>query len=201
MAEIAELIHVASLLHDDVLDDAVTRRGVASVNELLGSKTAILAGDFLLARASVTLASLGNNEIVEHMSQVREALWAGCCKLHGESRELASRPAIWLSSMDGLWQLAADRANRVFGAAGGGLMVFVLVLMLQVLEYLVSGEIMQMTATEEQRGDMEHYMQKTYCKTASLMANSARSVALVSGDNSKEVSNISCFHPGLFWIM
>ena len=60
IAEIAELIHVASLLHDDVLDDAETRRGILSLNAQAGNKLAILAGDFLLARASVTLASLQN---------------------------------------------------------------------------------------------------------------------------------------------
>lgn len=60
IAEIAELIHVASLLHDDVLDDAETRRGILSLNAQAGNKLAILAGDFLLARASVTLASLHN---------------------------------------------------------------------------------------------------------------------------------------------
>lgn len=56
VAEIAEMMHVASLLHDDVLDDASTRRGVLSLNSKQGNKIAILAGDFLLARASVTLA-------------------------------------------------------------------------------------------------------------------------------------------------
>lgn len=60
IAEISELIHVASLLHDDVLDDAETRRGILSLNAQAGNKLAILAGDFLLARASVTLASLQN---------------------------------------------------------------------------------------------------------------------------------------------
>ena len=58
IAEITEMIHVATLLHDDVLDDAETRRGIHSVNKMFGNKAAILAGDFLLAKASVALASL-----------------------------------------------------------------------------------------------------------------------------------------------
>lgn len=77
IAEIAELIHVASLLHDDVIDDAQTRRGVLSLNTTMGNKTAILAGDFLLARASVSLAALRNTEIVELLSQVLEHLVSG----------------------------------------------------------------------------------------------------------------------------
>lgn len=44
LAEISELIHVASLLHDDVIDDASTRRGIAALNINVGNKTAILAG-------------------------------------------------------------------------------------------------------------------------------------------------------------
>lgn len=77
IAEIAEMIHVASLLHDDVIDDASTRRGVLSLNSTMGNKTAILAGDFLLARASVSLAALRNTEIVELLSQVLEHLVSG----------------------------------------------------------------------------------------------------------------------------
>lgn len=77
IAEIAELIHVASLLHDDVIDDATTRRGIMSVNASLGNKLAILAGDFLLARASVSSASLKISEVVELFSNVLESLVAG----------------------------------------------------------------------------------------------------------------------------
>jgi geranyl diphosphate synthase len=77
LAEIAELIHVASLLHDDVIDDASTRRGISSLNFNVGNKMAILAGDFLLARASVTLAALRDTRVVELMSQVLEDLVTG----------------------------------------------------------------------------------------------------------------------------
>ena len=54
-----ELVHLGSLYHDDVIDDAEHRRGVASVNARWGNLVAILAGDFLLARASEIAASLG----------------------------------------------------------------------------------------------------------------------------------------------
>jgi hypothetical protein len=57
------MIHTASLLHDDVIDVADTRRGVRSVNFVFGNKLAILAGDFLLARASVSLARLRNLDV------------------------------------------------------------------------------------------------------------------------------------------
>lgn len=54
-----ELVHLGSLYHDDVMDEATTRRNVESVNARWGNLKAILAGDFLLARASEIAASLG----------------------------------------------------------------------------------------------------------------------------------------------
>jgi len=54
-----ELVHLGSLYHDDVMDEATTRRGVETVNARWGNLRAILAGDFLLARASEIAASLG----------------------------------------------------------------------------------------------------------------------------------------------
>lgn len=119
LAEIAEMIHVASLLHDDVLDNAATRRGLRALNLEVGNKLAILAGDFLLARASVTLASLRNTEVIELLSRV--------------------------------------------------------------LEHLVAGEVMQMTAKPESLSSMDHYVKKTYYKTASLIANSSKAIALLGG--------------------
>eukprot|EP00968_Pinguiococcus_pyrenoidosus_P024419 scaffold4645_cov95-Pinguiococcus_pyrenoidosus.AAC.1 len=62
------MIHTASLFHDDVIDKADTRRGAPSVNRVFGNKMAILAGDFLLARASISLARLRNLEAVELVS-------------------------------------------------------------------------------------------------------------------------------------
>lgn len=123
LAEIAEMIHVASLLHDDVLDNAATRRGLRALNLEVGNKLAILAGDFLLARASVTLASLRNTEVIELLSRV--------------------------------------------------------------LEHLVAGEVMQMTAKPESLSSMEHYVKKTYYKTASLIANSSKAIALLGGHGEK----------------
>ncbi|KAI9198227.1 hypothetical protein LWI28_012072 [Acer negundo] len=123
IAEITEMIHVASLLHDDVLDDADTRRGIGSLNAVMGNKLAVLAGDFLLSRACVALASLKNTEVVS--------------------------------------------------------------LLATVVEHLVTGETMQMTTTSAQRCSLEYYMQKTYYKTASLMSNSCKAIALLAGQTSE----------------
>lgn len=67
---IAELIHAASLLHDDVVDEAETRRGLQSVGSKFGNKTAILAGDYLLACGIGHLNGLGYPELMEVFTQV-----------------------------------------------------------------------------------------------------------------------------------
>ena len=56
IAAAAELIHTASLIHDDILDRAATRRGVITLNRLQGNHTAVLTGDFLFATAFGLLA-------------------------------------------------------------------------------------------------------------------------------------------------
>lgn len=70
LAEITELIHTASLLHDDVIDFSETRRGEPSANTTFGNKMAVLAGDFLLGRASVALARLRDPEVIELLATV-----------------------------------------------------------------------------------------------------------------------------------
>ncbi|WP_460771660.1 polyprenyl synthetase family protein [Mariniluteicoccus flavus] len=60
-AMVVELTHVASLYHDDVMDDADKRRGVESANRRWDNTVAILVGDFLFARASDTVADLGTD--------------------------------------------------------------------------------------------------------------------------------------------
>ena len=70
LAEITELIHTASLLHDDVIDHSESRRGSPSANLAFGNKMAVLAGDFLLGRAFIALARLRNAEAVELLATV-----------------------------------------------------------------------------------------------------------------------------------
>jgi all-trans-nonaprenyl-diphosphate synthase len=70
LAEITEMIHTASLVHDDVLDDCDTRRGKETIHTLYGTRVAILAGDFLFAQSSWFLANLDNLEVIKLISQV-----------------------------------------------------------------------------------------------------------------------------------
>ena len=77
LGQITEMIHVASLIHDDVLDEADTRRGGAAVHTMYTNKVAVLAGDYLLARASVLLARLHHFQVVEVMASALDALVQG----------------------------------------------------------------------------------------------------------------------------
>jgi all-trans-nonaprenyl-diphosphate synthase len=119
LAEITEMIHTASLVHDDVVDEADTRRGVATVHSRFNSRVAVLAGDFLFAQASWHLADLDNLEVVKLLSRV---------------------------IMD-----------------------------------LAEGEVRQGLFRYDTGQSLETYLEKSYCKTASLMANSARAAGVLSG--------------------
>lgn len=126
LAEITEMIHTASLVHDDVVDESEMRRGVPTVHSMLGSnRVAILAGDFLFAQSSWYLANLDNLEVVKLLSEV---------------------------IMD-----------------------------------LAAGEIQQGLNRFDQNMLLETYLEKSYYKTASLIANSAKSAGLLS-DVSRETS-------------
>merc|ERR1719408_1192546 len=77
LGQITEMIHVASLIHDDVLDEADTRRGGKAVHTLYSNKVAVLGGDYLLARASVLLARLQHLQVVEVMASALDSLVQG----------------------------------------------------------------------------------------------------------------------------
>ena len=77
LAEIMEMIHTASLIHDDILDEADTRRGFPTVHKKWDAKKAVLAGDYLLARASLKIAHLKNHEVTELLSTVISDLVQG----------------------------------------------------------------------------------------------------------------------------
>ncbi|KGG15366.1 MULTISPECIES: solanesyl diphosphate synthase [unclassified Prochlorococcus] len=125
LAEITEMIHTASLVHDDVVDEAATRRGVQTVHSLFDHKTAVLAGDFLFAQASWHLANLDNLVVVKLLSRV---------------------------IMD-----------------------------------LAEGEVKQGLYKYDSNQTLETYLEKSYCKTASLIANSAQAVGVLSNASDEEL--------------
>ncbi|MEM7793880.1 MAG: solanesyl diphosphate synthase [Cyanobacteria bacterium P01_C01_bin.118] len=70
LAEITEMIHTASLVHDDVVDESSLRRGVPTVHSSFTNRVAVLAGDFLFAQSSWHLANLDDLTVVKLLSRV-----------------------------------------------------------------------------------------------------------------------------------
>lgn len=71
-----ELVHMAALVHDDVVDGAASRRGISSVNAVWGNRVAVLLGDYFYARSLALAAELGP-EAVGHISRVINTLVEG----------------------------------------------------------------------------------------------------------------------------
>lgn len=137
LAEITEMIHTASLVHDDVVDESSVRRGVPTVHSLFGNRIAVLAGDFLFAQSSWYLANLDNLEVVKLLSEV---------------------------IMD-----------------------------------LAAGEIQQGLNCFDASLSIEAYLQKSYYKTASLIANSAKAAGVLSDVSTEMAQNLYYYgrHLGL----
>ena len=72
-----ELLHTASLVHDDVVDESAERRGQASVNATYDNKVAVLVGDFILSTALLNVAKTGNRQIVEYLAELGRTLSNG----------------------------------------------------------------------------------------------------------------------------
>ncbi len=72
-----ELLHTASLVHDDVVDESAERRGQASVNATYDNKVAVLVGDYILSTALLHISKTGNQRIVEYLAELGRTLAAG----------------------------------------------------------------------------------------------------------------------------
>jgi all-trans-nonaprenyl-diphosphate synthase len=126
LAVLTELIHTASLVHDDVIDQASLRRGKETVNFKWNDKLAVLVGDLLFAQASICLARLMNPVIV-----------------------------------------------GIYG---------------QVLGDLCAGEIRQMKQQYVTTVNFDHYIKKSFCKTASLFAAGCHSGAILNCSSDEVVA-------------
>ncbi len=109
-----ELVQTGSLYHDDVMDEAPTRRGVDTVNAKWGNLQAILAGDFLLARASEIAASLGN-EVAGLLARTIGRLCEGQIEELRHTYNAARPEASYLSSISGKTASLYATAARIGG--------------------------------------------------------------------------------------
>ncbi len=77
LAATIEFIHTATLLHDDVVDDAELRRGISSANVLFGNASSVLVGDFLYTRAFQMMVSVGNMQILDVLADATNFIAEG----------------------------------------------------------------------------------------------------------------------------
>ena len=76
-AAMMELLHIATLIHDDVVDDATLRRGKPSINRVWKNKLSVLMGDFILSKALINMIGLKDFDALEQISSTAEKLSAG----------------------------------------------------------------------------------------------------------------------------
>jgi len=110
LASIIEFIHTASLLHDDVVDDAALRRGHASANTLWGSEASVLVGDFLFSKSFSLMVKDGDMRILEVISDA-------CTQLaEGEIQELIKTSDLSLAE-DGYISIITRKTAALISAA------------------------------------------------------------------------------------
>ena len=77
LAAIIELLHNATLVHDDVVDESPTRRGVKSVNNIWTNAHGVLIGDYIYSKAFMLMVELGNSKILEELSNATNDISKG----------------------------------------------------------------------------------------------------------------------------
>jgi len=77
LAAVVELIHTATLLHDDVVDESTLRRGRATANEMFGNPASVLVGDFLYSRAFQMMLDAGDMRIMQTLAEATNVIAEG----------------------------------------------------------------------------------------------------------------------------
>ena len=77
LAAIIELLHTATLVHDDVVDESPTRRGEKSVNNIWSNSHGVLIGDYIYSKAFMLMVDLGNNKILDELSKATNDISKG----------------------------------------------------------------------------------------------------------------------------
>ena len=116
-ATIVELIHMASLCHDDVIDRATRRRGVATVNRRWGDKVAVLVGDYFLARAGMLAAQLGTEQVELTVATVQRMIASQLKETTGDWPR-ADRLARYVEVIDGKTASLMATSARLGALAG-----------------------------------------------------------------------------------
>jgi octaprenyl-diphosphate synthase len=101
LAACVEFIHTATLLHDDVVDESLLRRGLASANAVFGNKASVLVGDFLFARAFQLMVRDGSLRVLDILSQAAATIAEGEVLQLVTQNDLATTEARYLDVIKG----------------------------------------------------------------------------------------------------
>ena len=110
LAALVELVHLATLVHDDAVDHSILRRGMPTVNALWNHQTAVIMGDYLYSRSVTELAGLGRVDLIEVLARAANEMSIG------EMRQLVSCDALLFSEAD-YDRLIASKTASLMSAA------------------------------------------------------------------------------------
>ncbi len=122
LAAVIELIHTATLLHDDVVDDSEIRRGRATANKVWGNEASVLGGDFFYSRAFGMIADINRPEVTRILADASSAIVEGELLelMHAGQTEMDE--ARYLTIIEGktakLFQASCEASARIEGADG-----------------------------------------------------------------------------------
>lgn len=116
-AAAVELVHLATLVHDDAVDNSVLRRGQPTVNSIWTHQIAIIMGDYLYSRAVTELARVGRLEAIEILGDAANTMSVG------EMRQLTAYDALDFSEEDYYRLISAKTASLMSAACGMGALV------------------------------------------------------------------------------
>ena len=117
LAAVVELVHLATLVHDDAVDHSVLRRGQPTVNSVWSHQVAIIMGDYLYSRAIIELADVGSQEATRVMARAANEMSVG------EMRQLTSYDALAFTETDYDRLIAAKTASLMSAACELGALV------------------------------------------------------------------------------
>lgn len=122
LAAVVEFIHTATLLHDDVVDESVLRRGNPTANESFGNPASVLVGDFLYSRAFQMMVDVQNMRIMQVLADATNVIAEGevmqLMNMHNAALDEASYVAVIRSKTAKLFEASARVGAIVAGADG-----------------------------------------------------------------------------------
>ena len=154
LAAVVELVHLATLVHDDAVDHSVLRRGLPTVNALWTHQVAIIMGDYLYSRGITELSRLGNVEALRVLAQAANEMSVG------EMRQLTSYDALDFTEADYYRLIAAKTASLMSAACEMGALSGVASLRKPLARYghnlgmafQIADDLLDYTGTEEVTG-------------------------------------------------